>query len=336
MFEEGLSLMRSYGFGGILANFDRQHGNDLFIANDVLANQFWVSQPLSVAKGDSRFGLREQGALSGCATGTHGELQGSMGVASGDFDRNGKLDLHVTNFCNEPVNLFLQQSSGRFVDKAIGMRLHQESLKVLGFGTQAADFNLDGWLDLAVLNGHIYDARHQGIPFQMLAQVFAGGPDGFRQVADGEYWRRPQLGRTLAVLDWNRDGKPDLLATHLDHPIALLENRSSGENWVQLELVGVLSERDAIGAEVKIECGSERWVSWVVGGHGLMCSNEAVIGVGLGSAQTIDRLTIEWPSGQKSIYEEIPSRERYLVVEGKPDVIPRTGLVPEADRAPLK
>ena len=95
-----------------------------------------------------------------------------MGVASGDLNRDGLLDLHVTNFRNEPVNLFIQSESGTFMDLAARFGLATPSFEVLGFGTQAVDLDNDGWLDLAVLNGHVYDARFEGTPLQMLPQLF--------------------------------------------------------------------------------------------------------------------------------------------------------------------
>ncbi len=98
--------------------------------------------------------------------------------------------------------------------------------------------------------------RSQGIPFRMQPQLLRGSRRGFTledQKSAGRYWQREQLGRTLAMLDWNRDGRIDLLANHLDAPVSLLQNDSQAQNWLQLELVGVTSERDAIGAEVRVE-----------------------------------------------------------------------------------
>ena len=152
----------------------------------------------------------------------------------------------ITNFHNEPVNLFLQSASGIFLDQALKYGLAGPTKDVLGFGCQAADFDHDGWLDLAISNGHIYDATYAGIPFQMRSQLFRGSPAGFAlQNHDeaGEYWQREHLGRTLALFDVDRDGRMDLVTNHLDQPIGILRNRSDAKHWLQIELVGVSSDR---------------------------------------------------------------------------------------------
>ncbi len=187
-----MSEVPKLGFALIVANFDRQYGNDLFVANDGDLNHYWTSSAASEAT-DERFAMVESGSLRGCSIGRGGESQACMGIASGDFDRDGTLDLHVTNFLNQPVNLFLQSRSGFFSDEALKYRLAEVSFDVLGFGTQAADFDNDGWLDLAVLNGHVFDARFEGTPFQMPAQLLRGSQRGFAlqdPESAGRYWRR--------------------------------------------------------------------------------------------------------------------------------------------------
>ncbi len=307
------------GFGLVMANFDRKHGNDFFISNDGDFNHYWQSQLADSAVSDS-FGLVESGNLQGCSVGRAGKSQACMGIASGDFDRNGTLDLHVTNFENEPVNLFLQSPEGIFIDEVNRKGLGQTSFGVLGFGTQAVDFDNDGWLDLAVLNGHVYDGRVDDIPFRMLPQLFEGSRDGFLLHSDskaGDYWSEKKLGRTLAMLDWNQDGRIDLLANHLDHPIALLQNDSPGGKWIQIELVGTTSEREAIGAEVQVVAGEERWTGWQIGGDGLMCSNEPVVHFGIGNVTKPVRVVIQWPSGLRTELSGLSVNRRYLVVEGE-------------------
>jgi tetratricopeptide (TPR) repeat protein len=306
------------GFGLLIANFDRQAGNDFFIANDGDFNHFWLSQPTSAASG-SGYELTEAAGLWGCHVGRRGDSQACMGVASGDFNRDGRLDLHVTNFLQEAVNLFLQRRSGGFSDEVVSHGLVKASLGVLGFGTQATDLDNDGWLDLAVLNGHVFDGRHEDLPFQMPPQLFQGSRQGFSAYPSelaGEYWQRPALGRTLAVLDFNKDGKVDLVANHLDAPTALLQNESETGNWLQLQLVGTTSERDAIGAEATVTAGKQSWTGWQTGGDGHMSTNEPVIHFGIGQTQTIDRVSIVWPSGKTQVFTEVQANARYLAVEG--------------------
>lgn len=145
--------------------------------------------------------LQETAQLSGLSVGASGFAQACMGIAAGDFDRNGFLDLAVTNFHAEEMNLFLQKSPRLFFDESIFRGLGAASKPMLGFGTQAADFDNDGWSDLAVLNGHLYDATYAGIEFRMRPQLLRGSASGFSQVdaeeseqADtSDYFAKPRL-----------------------------------------------------------------------------------------------------------------------------------------------
>jgi tetratricopeptide (TPR) repeat protein len=318
----------NYGFGAILTNIDGAAGNDLFVSNDGDVNHLWRSHLSESASRDDedlsglqakRYRLSEVGAIAGCSIGVSGLSQACMGIASGDFDRNGTLDLMITNFYNEPLNLFLQMSPGLFVDESLKYGMAQSAKNVLGFGVQTVDFDSDGWLDAAVGNGHLYDARYADIPFQMQSQLFRGGSNGFvlqDPSTAGQYWRRQHLARTLVVCDVNGDGSMDMISSHLDQPISVLANRSESGNWCQLELVGVDSERDSIGAKVTIQCDKERWTSWVTSGDGYMCTNEPVMHFGVGDYDRIDRIEVEWPSGKSQLIENQPVNHRYLMVEG--------------------
>ncbi|QDT05962.1 ASPIC and UnbV [Rubripirellula lacrimiformis] len=322
---ESMTEHPKLGFGVVIANFDRKDGNDMFIANDGDLNHYWTSIAAADADND-RFGIHESGIVRGCSTGRSGNSQACMGVAAGDFNRDGTLDLHVTNFLRESVNLFMQSKSGYFSDECLAYQLVEPSYGVLGFGTQSADFDNDGWLDLAVLNGHVFNADDDAIAYKMQPQVLQGQQGRFTALASeqiGPYWQEDRLGRTLAMLDWNHDGKMDLLANHLDAPIALLENESDSQNWIQLELVGTTSERDAIGAEVQVRCGDQQWTGWQFGGDGLMSTNQPIVHFGLGSNETIDQIEIHWPSGDHQTFQNPKPAQRYLVVENDDQMYPR-------------
>ncbi len=307
----------NYGFAAIIANFDHQAGNDLFIANDTKENHLWLSQ---VSDDGQAHTLAESSQIYGCGTGARGQMNGCMGVAAGDFDRNGKLDLHVTNFWDQPSDLYLQQAAGFFSNRNAASGLYELTRKTVGWGTQSVDFDRDGWLDLAILNGHVTDHRHRGRPFEMTPQLFRGDAKGFHLVPPEtnvrDYWSTAALGRTMAILDWNNDTRPDLVTNHLDLPVALLENRTNGGNSVQFDLVGTESERDAIGAEIRLQVGNENWTSWQIGGDGFLCSNQQRIDVGIGSAETIDRVDVIWPSGQTQQFTRLPANHCYLIIEG--------------------
>ncbi|QDV81731.1 FG-GAP-like repeat-containing protein [Planctomycetes bacterium TBK1r] len=305
----------NYGFAAVIANFDDRNGNDLFIANDTEFNHFWLSHRDSQS---APVTLRESAQITGCAFGLLGQRQGCMGIAAGDFDRNGLLDLHITNFWNQAADLYSQEIPGVFTNVNAKRGMYEDTRMTVGWGTQAIDFDRNGWLDLPVLNGNVTDHRHRGRAYQMQPQFFRGDADGFelKNPAD-RYWSTPALGRTMAVLDFNRDLKPDLVTNHLDAPAALLENQTATENALQLELIGTSSERDAIGAKVTLTIGDQSWVGWMVGGDGLLCSNEPMIDFGIGPHESIEQIVIDWPSGRSQRFSDVEANHRYLVIEGE-------------------
>ena len=310
-----------HGFGALIANIDQEEGNEVFVVNDTDSNRYLRS---AGNKTGAEFAMFDNASLFGLATGVRGNRQGCMGLAHGDFDRNGKMDFHVTNYWDQPSDLYLQQSGGIFQNATMGRGVGSPSIKRVGWGTQAADLDRDGWLDLAVLNGHVVDSNDGRTPYKMTPQLFRGHPDRFDPfVIDEEYWVRPSLGRTLAQLDWNRDGKVDMLANHLDAPVALLENQSDIGNWIRFELVGVDSARDAVGAELRIEVEGESWTGWVVGGDGFQCNNESVVDFGIGKNDSNVTVEVLWPSGSQQRLDELTVNQSYLIIEGQPDASAR-------------
>lgn len=312
-------IPRNYGLGVVIADFDTEPGNEVFVSNDADLNQYW--RPNS--KGDTPR-LVEAAGISGNAVGVTGIAEACMGIAAGDFDRNGRLDMVVTNFYREPVDLFMQSSSGTFFDDAMRRGLDQPSRDVLGFGCQAADLDNDGWMDLSVLNGHLYDYRHEGIPYHMEPQLFRGGEKGFELETTSDqdsYFSGKRLGRTLVKGDIDRDGRVDLLANHLDAPVAMLMNESDAANWFQVQLVGRVSDRDAVGAVVRVRCGDETFTAWTMGGGGYMCTNEPILHFGLGRLESIDQVTVRWPNGKSESFGAVPINQRVMLVEGLEEVV---------------
>ena len=112
------------------------------------------------------------------------------------------------------------------------------------------------------------------------------------------------------------DGKPDLVAGHVDMPVALLQNESNTADWLQLELIGTTSERDAVGAKVTVVAADQTFVAWITGGDGYHCTNESTVDLGLGRRERIDQLIVEWPSGKVQEFGSLPANVRYVIVEG--------------------
>ena len=315
--------------GLMITNFDQQIGNEVFVGNDVRPNHFLRHQTYSgnpKSKTEQTQRLLNSADALGLANGFSGAANGCMGIASADYNRDGRLDLHITNFHAESANLYLQNQSGGFTDFAIRYQLDTTSTPYVGFGTKAIDIDCDGWVDLAVTNGHIFDMSVYGEGFQMPPQLLMNRGTRFELTEvqdDSKYWTEKYLGRSMASLDYNRDGKLDLVVNHLDQPVALLENRTqNGGQSLELELVGTLSERDAIGTRVTVQAEGQVSSSWVTAGDGYLCSDEPVLVFGLGRSKLAEVVTIHWPSGLQQTFENLQSK-RYLVVEGQQDALQR-------------
>ena len=306
--------LRSTGLGLVIGNFDGRGQNELFIASDQMANQFWSlemsdsPQVNGVSQTESHAGTGgwlESAAARGLAFGVGGKPLACMGIATGDFDHNGLPDFHVTNYFDEWSNHYLQQSPGQYRDDAGPLNISELSRQVVGFGCQAIDYDHNGTEDIWVLNGHIEDFRDQGKPFRMPAQIYAAEKGRYVEVAGRstdestrQWFNTPRLGRALARLDFDRDGDLDAVAGDLTQPYAVLENRSEKRGGsLLIELVGVDCEREAVGACVTVRGDRGVIRRWRVAGDGYACRNEPVLHFGLGSIRLIQRIVVQWPSG---------------------------------------
>ena len=316
------SIRTGYTLGTLVTNLDQRHGNDVFFANDVSPNNLLLSEPKpSDQESLTRWNLGECAASAGVAVDSIGRAQACMGISCGDQNRDGLLDIIVTNFYNEVSTLYLQTLPGVFVDGTRRSKLGAATLDQLSFGSQFCDLDNDGWLDFIAVNGHIDDLRTENIPFQMPTQILKNDKGEFRWLRNpypGKYFEGKWIGRGLQLIDYNVDGKPDLVATHMDRPAALLENRSPSDNhFVQWELVGTDSERDATGAVLRIESDDEFWVTSMCDGEGYFGSNQRLIHVGLGKKNRLTKVRCLWPSGKEEQIEGIDVDRRYRWVEGQ-------------------
>jgi tetratricopeptide (TPR) repeat protein len=321
--EAGILAPEGKGLGIVAGDFDGSGRLSLFVANDTTANFLFVNQ--TVAPGAApRF--VEQAILAGCAFDNEGKAQASMGVAADDADGDGLTDLFVTNFFNEYNVLYRQMPGGVFVDVSSSARLKEPSLAMLGFGTQFLDGDLDGWPDLVVANGHVDDFSSHGIPFRMRAQYFANRGQGrFDELPAeqlGGYFQQKLLGRGLARVDWNRDGREDFVVSNLDTPVNLVTNRTVGAgHFLALQLRGVASNRDAIGSVVRITVGGQSRSKQLTAGDGYLASNQRQLVFGMGDRIEADTLSIRWPSGLEQTFRNVGADREYLALEGRDELI---------------
>ncbi len=308
---QSLSQHASTGLGLLVCDLDQQPGNEVFVANDQNTNHLWARQ------GESWI---DRGLISGVGNGPNGRPLASMGIAAADFDGNGLLDLHVTNYVDEWSNLYLQSQPLAFVDRSSSMQLDVPTIPMVGFGTQVIDYDNNTTPDLLIGNGHVEDFESAGVAFQMPTQLLTFDRQRFQQATvagDDEYWTGHHLTRAVVRCDWNRDGLCDAITTDVLADPALLENRTStAHHWLQLQLIGVQSERDAIGAKVTVTTEQGSWQHWVQAGDGYMSKNESKLFIGLGSATQIQQATVHWPSGAVQSQKDLPINADIVIVEG--------------------
>lgn len=318
----GFQLPHGKGLGVVAADFDGSGKLSLMVANDLVPNFHFVNQTPSRGASPN---FVEQGFVSGLALNVNGQAQGSMGLAVDDWNQDGRLDLFVTNFLKEGSTLYRQSDHGSFQDDTVAAGLLQPSLVTLGFGTQSLDGDLDGFPDLIVTNGHVDDHRAYGQPYRMPMQYYhnLGAGQFFEATPDelGPFFGSQHLGRGLARLDWNRDGREEVAVSHLGEPAALLMNTSNGGHFIAVHVRGVQSDRDAIGTTVVVTSKIGTRVRQLTAGDGYQASNQRLLVFGLGEHAEIDGLEIRWPSGLRQSFDEVPADCEMILVEGRSEPV---------------
>jgi hypothetical protein len=243
-----------------------------------------------------------------------------MGVACGDVDGDGRLDVLVTNFWGECSTLYHNLGGGLFTDWTAVSGVAQATRYLLGFGTAFFDYDNDGDLDLVTANGHVNDGR-PFTPFAMPTQLLAN--DGRGKFADvsasvGGPWAREILGRGLAVGDFDNDGRADVLVLPQNEPMLLLRNRTTGGHWAAIELEGTRSNRSAVGARIKITAGGRTQMLQRFGGGSYQSASAGPMLIGLGAATEIESIEVRWPGGETQQYQGLKAGAGYLLREGDP------------------
>ena len=313
------------GMGVVAADFDSSRRTSLFVSNDTTANFLFANQTFKSDSGLSRPlpVFEERALLNGLAVDGQGRAQSCMGIAAGDANGDGRLDLFVTNFIGESNTLYLQQADGTFQDQTQAFGLSPSGYHRMGWGTQFLDGELDGDLDLVVANGNLDDYTPEGIPYGMRCLYYQNEINArFLQVPGeslGAYFQSKPVGRAVARLDWNRDGLDDVCVTHVDRPVALLTNTTKKHgHFVAVTLRAVHAEREAIGTIVRLRTGHKILTGQLTAGDGFMNSNQRQLIFGLGKADHIDELEVSWISGRSSFFQNLVADAEYLLIEDRP------------------
>ncbi len=308
-----------YGFASAFVHVNEDKLLDLIVVNDSTPNQLYIN------KGDGTF--EETGYPSGIALNENGREQAGMGLAVGDYDNDGKVDFHITNFSDDSNVLYHNDGEGNFTDVTFQAGLGEVSIPFLGWGTSFVDFDNDAWQDLFVVNGHVYpsvDAHQWGTSYAQQPLLFRNLGNGkFERVAaaPGSGLAHAWPGRGLAVGDLDRDGRLDLVVNNVDAKPAVLRNVASQTgHWLALRLVADATKKnpkDAIGSVVYLTTGKVRQRQDVVSGAVYCSQNDLVLHFGLGAATKIDKLEVQWPDGTVESFV-VPAVDKTItIVQGK-------------------
>ena len=311
----GIFDSSSKSLGVALLDYDEDGWPDLLVANDTQPNKLYRNQRNGTFK--------DVAVEAGIAFSAEGKARAGMGVDVADFNNSGRPGVAITNFDNEMIGLYRASGDGNYVDIATQSGVGLASKDRLGFGCVFLDADLDGWLDLAVVNGHIDDTVRnvRGVGYAQSPQLFLNDGQGkFRDVAGeiGGGFTQPKVGRGLAYGDFDRDGDLDLLMTTNNGPAYLFRNDQTGGNKsIRIRLVGTKSNRDAIGARVRIFHGETSQSRLVKGGSSYLSQSELPLTFGLGKREKIDRLVIDWPGGATEEHKNLAAGRAYECVESK-------------------
>jgi hypothetical protein len=307
----GIADPTSKSLGVAVLDYNTDGWPDLFVAND--------TQPNKLYRNNRNGTFMEEGVAAGVAFGEDGVARGAMGTDAGDYDRSGRPHLLVGNFSNQMLGLYHNEGTGLFVDEAPRSAVGRVSLLYLTFGAFFFDYDLDGWIDLFSANGHIEEEIGRVQPKVSYRQL----PLLFRNAGKGRFehikaFSQPLVARGAAYGDYDADGDPDVLVT-ANHGAARLYRNDGGNrnHWLRVELAGTKSNRNGIGAVVRIESASGKQWNMVRSGSSYCSQSELPLTFGLGGDTVVKTVEIQWPSGLAQRFTNVPVNRRIAITEGR-------------------
>jgi hypothetical protein len=305
----------SKSLGVAILDADNDGWPDILLANDTQPNKLYINQKNGAFK--------ETGVSAGIAFSEDGIARAGMGVDAADYDRSGKQSIIISNFANQMISLYHNEGNGLFVDEAPRSEVGRKSLLSLGFGCFFFDYDNDGWLDILVANGHIENE----IEKIQKRVTYAEPPHLFRNVGGGKFeevtaksgpaFAAPRVARGVAYGDIDNDGALDVLFTTNGGPVYLFRNVDGKNHSLRFKLVGTKSNRDGIGAVVRVTAGGETQSHTLRSGSTYLSQNELIVTAGLGQNKKADAVEIRWPSGETDRLTNVAADQNVTVQEGK-------------------
>ena len=300
------------------ADYDNDGWPDLFVANDGLAAYLYHN--------DHGKSFREIAAPSGMAFSASGSLMAAMCISLGDYDNDGWLDLYISDFQGSSDHLWHNDGKGNFDEVSDEAGITGPTHNVLSFGGGFVDYDNDGWLDLFIANGHVYPEIEQASPgtrYKQVNSIFHNEGSGkFVETSKetGVADQAPHAARGVAFADFDNDGFVDVLVANNGDPPLLLHNGGSGNHFINFKLVGTKSNRDAMGARVRVVSGGISQVREIAGGGSYLSQSDLRANFGIGKATIAQTVDVKWPSGQKQIFHDVPGNKFYLIEEGQSEL----------------
>jgi len=312
----GLYDPSSKSLGVAILDFNNDGWPDILLANDTQPNKLYLN------KGNGTF--EEKGVAAGIAFSEDGIARAGMGVDAADYDRSGHPSLIISNFSNQMLSLYHNEGNGLFIDEAPRSEVGRNSLVTLGFACFFFDYDNDGWPDIFVADGHIEDQIERvqkRVKYAEPSHLFRNlGGGKFQEVTEslGTAFAAPHVARGAAYADINNDGALDLLVTTNGGKALLFQSTGVTNNSLRVKLVGTKSNRDGIGAVVRIASakGEKQW-QMLRSGSSYLSQSELVLTFGLGAAEKADTLEVQWPGGQLEKLSNINSGQTITIEEGK-------------------
>jgi hypothetical protein len=304
----------TYALGVSTVDFDDDGWTDLYVAND--------SNPSALYRNDRNGTFTDIGVNAGCAYSQDGKPQAGMGVAVGDYNRDGRMDIFKTNFAGDTSTLYANAGNGTCDDRTFASGVGRNT-RWLGWGVSFLDLDLDGWLDLFLVNGHVYPEVEQlktEAGYRQRKVVYRNRGDGrFDDVTErlGPPVTIEKAGRGAAFADFDNDGDVDVFVNNVhDRPDFYRLDVQPGRNWLAVRLEGVKSNRSAIGARVRARIGAVTQTQEVRGGGSYYSQNDLRAHFGLGSAARVDRLEVRWPNGLEEAWSNLDANRILTLKEG--------------------
>jgi hypothetical protein len=314
----GLYDSTSKSLGVAILDFNGDGLPDIFLANDTQPNKLYLNH------GNGTF--EEKAVASGVAFSEDGIARAGMGVDAADYDRSGHPSLIISNFANQMLSLYHNEGNGLFVDEAPRSEVGRNTLVTLGFACFFFDYDNDGWPDIFIADGHIeneIERVQKRVKYAEPPHLFRNlGGGKFQEVTEslGTAFAAPRVARGAAYADMDNDGALDLLVTTNGGPAYLFRNTGVTNHSLRVKLVGTKSNRDGIGAVVRVASGKDKQdTQWQMlrSGSSYLSQSELVLTFGLGSKMQADALEIQWPSGQVDKLANVAGNQTITVQEGK-------------------